>query len=113
MTTFQTKLAATFDGDVNITVPGQDEPAVLSLTFTYRDRDQLQFWLGTLKDRSDDEVIPECVEGWRNVMDGEKAVPVPYSAEALRDLVLKRFHSSAQEIYQAYLKLLRESRAKN
>lgn len=111
---FKINPAPTFTREVKITVPGQDEPGILKLQFKYMDREQRLAWQKGLEGRTDDDVIPEIVTGWFEVVDDSQdpPVPVPYSADALRQ-VLRSYEGSATEIYQAWLTGLTESRAKN
>ena len=108
---FRINPAPTFDASVRLTVPGQDAPAVLQLTFAHMGRKAAADWIERAKGRSDADVIGEVVRDWKDVQD-DAGAPVPYSREALAAL-LDAHPAAGMELFDAYLAALSESRAKN
>ena len=107
----------TFDADVKITVPGQDEPGIIKLTFKYMPKAALFKFFDkhraeyddageVVKEASaDDVMIAEILAGWKG-MDAE------YNPENLK-IFLDNYPAAAGEIIVAYNKLVLESRVKN
>lgn len=105
--------APTFWRDIQLTVPGQAEPAIVPMEFAYKTGDQFtEFWKAN-ESKPVAEVLRAVVRNWdgKAVLadDGE---PTPFSAQALAAL-LGNYQASASEIWRQYQLALTESRAKN
>ncbi len=100
----------TFDWPVELTIPGQEEPVKIVITWAYKDRDEHQAWinqaLGT-KGKKDVDLLAEVIKGW-----SEKDIDVPYTKANLAKL-LKRYHGSALQLVKAYAAGLHGGRLKN
>jgi hypothetical protein len=94
-----------FTANVNLTVPGQDDSAVIAVKFKYKSKKQLAEWKEQFRDKSDAEFLGEVVAGW-------SGVDVDFSPEKLA-LLLDHYPSAALEIVTVYHKQLLVSRAKN
>lgn len=97
----------TFNAPAMITVPGQDEPVKIGVTWRHKSRAELEEWLKGLSTRRDDEMLAEVMAGW-----DESDIDAPYSADALRAL-LNNYPRAAVDLMTAYSKALYEGRAKN
>ena len=95
----------TFPSRVAISVPGQEKPAVITITFKHLSRPQIKEFFGGNEGKTDAEALSSIVVGWEGV--DEK-----YSPEALGEL-LDNYPTAAGEIFDAFRKDLMESRAKN
>lgn len=102
----------TFTADVLLTVHGSAEPAKLCVTFKHKGRKALADWIGLPKKMADAgtpvkdaDYLGEVIEDW----DG---VDAPYSIESL-DALLDAYQPAGMELYEAYIRALTESRAKN
>ncbi len=104
--------APTFMFDAQITVPGHPEAAVISVTAKYRKRSGVAAWTNDrAKFDTDAQWLAELFVNWAKVED-DKGQPVPYSPEALADL-LDTYQPAGLELFTAYCNALTESRAKN
>jgi hypothetical protein len=108
--------APTFTVPVLISVPGA-EPAKISVTFRHKGRKALDAWIkrpaeaktaGT--EIADADYLGEIIADWADI--GADDRPVPYSRDALADL-LDAYPTSGTELFNAYLKALTEAREKN
>lgn len=106
------KSGFTFPAVVLLTVSGVDQPQQVTFQFRHKGRKDLAAWIDTGKDRPDAEFLGEVVAGWGEEVVDEDDKPVPFSIEALAEL-LDSYHPAAREIYQAYLRAIGESRVKN
>jgi hypothetical protein len=95
----------TFKTPVKISVPGQEKPAVIDITFKHKNKEALAKFVKSFEDRPDEAILAEVIEEWEGV--DEK-----FSESALRDL-LSNYPASALEILRAYVAALSESRQKN
>lgn len=95
----------TFTAPVKLTIPGQDVPGEVSLTFAYLSRTQLAAFIDLSKERSDAESLRALIVGW----DG---IDVAYDPEQL-DRLLDHYPAASKEIFNAYIRLLTDSRVKN
>ena len=102
---FKLKPNPTFFAPVEISVPGEAEPAKFEVEFKHKSASDLHAYFSNLSGRTDADALAEVIAGWRGV-------DVPYSAEALADL-LNNYPVSAMELFTAYRRELLESRRKN
>lgn len=101
----------TFTADVKVSVPGQDAPAVLTLTFRHMGRKALKAWIEGAAARQDAEFLDEAIESWRG-FENAAGDPLAYSREALAEL-LDAYPAAGGEIFDAYLRALTRAREKN
>ena len=97
--------APTFWADVPLSIPGRKEPHVIEVEFPHKDAEELDAWIKSNKDRDNLDVIASIVKNWRGV-------DVPLTREALAKL-LNNFPASGTDIYIAYMREERASKAKN
>jgi len=112
-----------FKEEVPITVPGQKEPGLITVTFKYRNRPDYAAWLETLRER-------EETEGEETLDKDKKKEKGKTAAEAFAEFVLSwdlpdalnpknivtfldNYPASYMEIFTAYSKSLFTSRIKN
>lgn len=102
----------TFKTDVQLTVTGSTEPVKLSITFKHKGRKALADWVALPKKMvdagtpvKDAAYLDEVIADW-------EGVDAPYSVEAL-DALLDAYQPAGQELFEAYIHALTESRAKN
>ena len=109
---FKINPAPTFTCPVAISVPGSEQPQTLTLTFRHKGLRELEAWRARAAEKaSDTEYLAEVIEGWSGVFDGND-LAVPYTRESLAAL-LDAFPSASVEIFIAYVRQLRDARAKN
>ena len=105
----------TFEADVEITVPGQEETGTIPLTFKYMDRDEYLAWLepdvkpakkGKAKKKAKTvaESFPEFVLGWG--LDEE------FTPEKI-EIFLRSYPVAYREIFEYHSTSLLGSRVKN
>lgn len=110
MAKLKLNLDPTFRADVQITVPGVDEPGTLQLTFKYRGRKEYAEFLESMQDKkgkkekSVAEAFPLFVTGWD--LDEE------FTPENI-ETFLNNYPAAYMEIVGQYAKLLMGSRIKN
>lgn len=105
-----------FKKDVEITVPGQDEPGTIPLTFKYMGRKEYAEWCENTREVKDEdgkviqkgktvaESFPEFVLGW--------GLKEKFSQENI-DTFLNNYPAAYGEIFAAYSSALLGSRIKN
>ena len=91
--------------DLQITVPGKKEPVKVSMTFKYKNREQLVDFFKSIVGKPYDEVIPDILTGW-------SGFDAAYSPESLKELLLN-YPSAGSEIVSQYESLSLASRIKN
>ena len=119
----------TFEGVVQITIPGESTPATLRVTWRHMGRRALAVWLKKTKPavqpaaqpvdqpaepatvQTDAEWLAEAMANWAGPVD-ESGAAVPLSLPALAAL-LDSAPASGSELLAAYLREMTESRAKN
>jgi len=101
----------TFRVKVPLTVPGAEARGVVEIEFRHKGRTEFAAWWDSVAGRKDAEILGDVIAGWVDVV-GEQGEQVPYSPEALSQLI-DRFPASAVEIQSAYRKALWEAREKN
>lgn len=99
----------TFKADVEITVPGQDKPGTIPLTFKYRGRDEFKEFMDGMKSEDGKgktvaEALPEFVEGW--------GLKEKFTNENIK-IFLNNYPAAYGEIFTKYSELLLVSRLKN
>jgi Phage tail assembly chaperone len=108
----------TITGDIALTIPGADKTGIVKMTFAYQTAKQHDTWrdrVVTAAQSGTDTMtalLAPVITGWGDDVLGADDKPVPYSVEALDDL-LDKFPAAGSEIYRGYTKLLTESRVKN
>jgi hypothetical protein len=101
-----------FTVTVQITVPGEAKPQSLVLTCRHKPRDALKAWIDSAANAAQDaEFLAQVVEGWSGVV-GEDGQPLACTPQTLAAL-LNNYPAAGREIFEAYIKELSESRAKN
>lgn len=95
----------TFNSVVALSVPGQDKPAKVTVTFKHLSRPKIKDFFGNLEGKTDADALGEIMVGWEGI--DEK-----YSLEALAELT-DNYPAAAGELFEQFRKDLLESRAKN
>jgi hypothetical protein len=115
---FKINPAPTFTAKVSLSVPGAATPAIIDIDFKHKGRVAFAAWwesIGTASDtatpRTDADILAEVIAGWSGPLD-DKGEPVPYSPEALTQL-LDHYPAATLEINEAYRRELWGSRLKN
>ncbi|MDF3821973.1 hypothetical protein P3G55_18860 [Leptospira sp. 96542] len=105
--------APTFWQDVKLTVPGEVEPALVSLKFVYMTAEQLQPFFEANAGQPVASAISKIVLDWgdKSFM-GDDGAYVPFSSRALAQ-VLNSYSPAAGEIWGQWMRSLMESRVKN
>lgn len=105
--------APTFWRDIQLTVPGQAEPAVVPMELAYKTAEQFsEFWKAN-ESKPVAEVLRAVVRNWDGqAVLADDGTPTPFSDQALAKL-LSNYQASASEIWRQYQLGLTESRAKN
>lgn len=101
-----------FTVTVALSVPGEATPQRLALTCRHKPRDALREWIATASAQAQDaDFLGEVVEGWSGVV-GEDGQAIACTRQTLAAL-LNNYPAAGREIFEAYIKELSESRAKN
>jgi hypothetical protein len=108
---FKLKPNPTFTVPVPITVPGMPEPISVSITFRHKNKAALRTWMTEGFGKTDAALLHELIVEWSGMQD-EAGENVPYSLTALTDLI-DSYWAAREEITDAYLVELKESKAKN
>ncbi len=95
----------TFNAVAELSVPGQDKPAKITVTFKHLSRKQIKDFFGALEGKTDADALGEVLTGWEGI--DEK-----FNPEALQTL-LDNYPAAAGELFESFRKNLMESRAKN
>lgn len=97
----------TFIAPVDISVPGQAQPAQIEVEFKYMKRKQAGDWFARLQSEPTDDAsaLAEVIVSW-------KWVDIDYSQDALAEL-LENYPSAARDIFMAFSRELTESKVKN
>ena len=101
----QLKPAKTFEAEVELTVPGQEETAKATFTFKYQTAKENQAFWEENKEEKLLDCLPDLILGWKG-FDSE------FTRENLKTF-LEHYPAATQEILQQYGRLLFESRVKN
>lgn len=108
---FKINAAPTFTAPVPISVPGLPEPLEVVFTFRHKNKDALKAWITEGAGKDDAALLHELVVDWAGMHD-ERGEAVPYSLSALHTLI-GSYWAARDEITSAYLRELKESKAKN
>jgi hypothetical protein len=101
---FKLQPSPTFWAPVPIPVPGEGSK-VIELEFSYRTRDEAKEFHEWCKGKSDDEIVPKIVVGWRKV-------DVPFGVEHLIAL-LNNYPGAAESIGSVFWSELGVAKRKN
>ena len=103
---FKVNPAPTFEGTASLTVHGQAEPTTIKVTWKHKGSKAFAAWMESATTVSGDaEFLDEVIEAWEGP---DKA----YSRETLEQL-LDAYPHAGQELYDSYLRDLRERRTGN
>jgi hypothetical protein len=95
----------TFSSKVKLSVPGNEAPQTVTITFKHLSRPQIKSYFTALEGKTDAEALGEIVTDWAGI-------DAKYSPENLQEL-LENYPTAAEELFSAYRRELMESRAKN
>jgi hypothetical protein len=95
----------TFTAAVALSVPGQDKPAKITVTFKHLARPQIRDFFGNLEGKTDLDALGAIISGWSGIDE-------PFSEESLA-LLLDNYPAAAGELFEAFRRELLEARAKN
>jgi hypothetical protein len=102
---FKIQPKPTFTAKVSISVPGEAKPATFDAEFKHLGRDGLRAYFEHLEGKTDVDALAEIVVGW-------SGVDVPYSADALAEM-LDNYPTSALAFFDAFRREALEAKAKN
>ena len=119
---FKIDPSPTFVADVPLSVPGDDRPKLLKLTFRHKGRRALADYQARavmVAQQADApgaeaalvEYVAEIIEGWVGLVDAEGR-PLPYTPENLA-LLLDNYPAAGAEIVRFYNRQLGHARAGN
>lgn len=100
----------TFKANINLTVPGQEEPAVVEVEFRHKGRAALKAWLENAAGKTDADLLDEVIVSLP--LADEDGKDVPYTVKRLQQM-LDNYPAAAREFTEGYVFALTESRAKN
>ena len=95
----------TFTANAEISVPGQDKPARVTVTFKHLSKNKIKDYFANLEGKSDAEALGEIITGWDGI--DEK-----FSPDALAEL-LDNYPAAGGELFECFRANLMESRRKN
>ena len=102
----------TFDADIKVTIPGKQEPGILSMTFRYRGKKAMaELWKKYEKSERKTKVLTD-VDLLMDIATGWKLPDAEFTRENV-ELFLDAYPASANEISMEYTKLSMASRVKN
>lgn len=108
----------TFLGDVKIPVPGESEPAILTVRFKHKNKHELRKWtLSATTDfenieERDADYLMEVIDGWVVGPEDENGRMIPFSREALIS-VLSEYHGAGAAFFDGYMTALHRGRLGN
>lgn len=110
---FQLDPEPLFTAEAALTVPGQTEPARLTLRWRHLSRASLKAWIDALADGQlgDVDGLARVIAGWEGVVDAQ-GQEVSFTPDRLRSL-LGDYHAAGAELVRAYVRALTESRLGN
>lgn len=104
--------APTFKVDVELPVPGEERPGLLTLTVRWMSRTDRQAWFAAAVEKRDDAAaLHEVIADWHGVVD-EAGMDVIYSLQKLRT-VIDHYEGVAERVLVAIAEGYREGRVKN
>lgn len=95
----------TFTAKAEISVPGQDKPARVEITFKHLARGKIKDYFANLEGKTDGEALGEIITNWDGI--DEK-----YSPEALLEF-LDNYPAAGSELFECFRTNLMASRRKN
>ena len=95
----------TFKATVQISVPGSDKPAAITVDFKHLSKSALRDYFSSLEGKTDTEALASVITGWQGI-------DADYSADALGQLI-DNYPASAGELFEAFRRELLEARRKN
>lgn len=95
----------TFTATAELSVPGQEKTARVTVTFKHLARNKIQEYFKGLEGKTDADALGEIMVGWDGI--DEK-----FSPEALAEL-LDNYPAAAGELFESFRTNLMESRRKN
>jgi hypothetical protein len=95
----------TFSCAVPLSVPGQDDRAVITVTFKHMARSAMQKFFSGMEGKTDVDALSQIIAGWSGVDE-------PYTKKSL-GVLLDNYPASAGELFDAFRRELLEARAKN
>ncbi len=95
----------TFTSKVKISIPGEANPATVSVTFKHLDRPKIKAYFKGLEGKTDVEALGEIITAW-------EGIDAPYSQDSLQTL-LDNYPAAGSELFGAFQRDLMESRTKN
>lgn len=108
---FKLNPAPEFIAPVLLSVPGMPEPLQISVTWRYKNATALLAWRKSAAGKTDVAFLHEVIVGWSGVQAAD-GTEEPYSLTALGTLH-DNYPNALQELYNAYLAELQESKTKN
>lgn len=108
---FKLNPAPEFAGDALLSVYGQTERAAVPVLWRHKSHSGLKTWLESSRSRPPAEFLAEVIADMPALSTAD-GTPQPYSPKALAEL-LDNFHAAGEELIEAYIKALQESRRKN
>ena len=94
-----------FNTTVQLSVPGSDKPAAITVEFKHLSKSGLKEYFAGLDGKSDADALAEIITGWQGV-------DLEFSPEALGQL-LDNYPAAAGELFEAFRRELMEARRKN
>ena len=102
----------TFTTTVRLAKPGDPVGEPLTITWRHKGARALEVWRASAVDRATDaDFLGEVIADWQG-MAGPAGAAVPYTAEALAQ-VLDAFPGLSRQLMQCYMRELTDARAKN
>jgi hypothetical protein len=108
---FRLNPAPEFTAPVFLSVPGLPQPLQVNVTWRYKNSTALLAWRKSAAGKTDVVFLDEVMLGWSGVQ-GADGAEQPYSLTALTTLH-DNYPNALQELYNAYLAELQESKLKN
>lgn len=96
----------TFTCEVPLSRAGVNAPIDVSVTYRYKNRDQLAAWIARSGKVEDVQLLDEVIDNWAGMQDAD-GNPVAYSVTSLSTL-LANFTPARGELFAAYLAELTE-----
>lgn len=96
---------ATFSAEVALSVPGEANPATITVDFKHLSKGAIRDYFAGLEGKTDAEALGAIVAGWQGV-------DTPYDQEALAAL-LDNYPAAAGELFEAFRRELLEAKRKN
>jgi hypothetical protein len=108
---FKLNPAPEFTSEAMLTVYGQPDRSAVQVVWRHKSHTALKAWLESSRTRPTAEFLAEVIADMP-ALTAEDGTTRPYSAKVLAQL-LDDFHAAGEELIEAYIKALQESRRKN